>query len=104
MLKADSGATANYICAQDAAILHNQLSTNGPTVQLPNSQSMSSNRKGTLNLSHLLSDNAKTAHVFNNLHSASLLSLGKIYDDGCTVTLTKNKLDIIKNNNVILQG
>ena len=42
--------------------------------------------------------------VLPELKSASLVSLGQLCDDGCTVVLTKPKLYAMKNNKVILQG
>ena len=53
----------------------------GPTVQLPNNKTMSATRTGNIPLEISLSAHAKKAHIFDGLHSASLISLGQLCDD-----------------------
>ena len=42
--------------------------------------------------------------ILPGLHSANLISLGQLCDDGCYVLLSAESLCAIKNNKVILQG
>ena len=51
-----------------------------------------------------LSKHATKTYVFNNLNNSSLISLGKLADDNCTIVLDKHKINVIKNNKSILQG
>ena len=51
-----------------------------------------------------LSENAKKGHILRNLKSASLIALGPLCDDGCTVVLTDKDLAAIKNNKIVLRG
>jgi hypothetical protein len=65
---------------------------------------MQSTRSGLLPNLHHLSKAARKAHIFKDLHSASLISLGQLCDDDCIITLNKQSLQVIKNNKVIMQG
>ena len=42
--------------------------------------------------------------ILDNLKSSSLISLGQLCDDKCTVVLTDKKLAVIKNKEIILRG
>jgi len=46
---------------------------------------------------------ARTTHIFPNLASASLLSVGQLCDAGCTAFFNKTKLYIFFNGKIILQ-
>ena len=46
----------------------------------------------------------KKAHIFDGLHSASLISLGQLCDDDCVTILDKNEINIIKVKTLILKG
>jgi hypothetical protein len=65
---------------------------------------MQSTRSGLLPNLHHLSKAARKAHIFKDLHSALLISLGQLCDNDCTITLNKQSLQVIKNNKVIMQG
>lgn len=76
LMKADSGATAHYIWQNDASALENvRPTTSGPTVRLLDNSAIDSTLKGQLAFPSLSKD-AWTAHVFKDLKSASLLSIG----------------------------
>ena len=47
---------------------------------------------------------ATNTHVFDDLHSASLISLGKLCDEDCGVILDKNNIQVIKGSKVFIQG
>ena len=46
----------------------------------------------------------KKAHIFDGLHSASLISLGKLWDDDYISILENNEINILKNKTLILKG
>jgi len=64
---------------------------------------MTAHIKGLLPIQHL-SQQAKMAHVFNDLKSASLISLGRLCDDDCKIILTKTHLEVWKDEHLVLQG
>ena len=43
-------------------------------------------------------------HVFDDLPSASLISLGQLCDDNCIDILDKHKIQVIKESQVVMQG
>ena len=46
-----------------------------------------------------ISDIVHTSHVFPIIISVALVSLGKIYDDGCNMTINSRHLNIYKRDN-----
>ena len=103
--KADSGATRHYFRATDATVLKNQQDdSSGPTVTLPDNTTITATKKGEVPLSTKLTTKATTAHVLNDLQSASLISLGQLCDDDCEVQLSKTNLKVYKDNEVIITG
>ena len=54
-------------------------------------------------LARSLSDHAKKAHIFDGLHSASLISLVQLCDYDCIAILDKNEINIIKGKTLILK-
>lgn len=71
---------------------------------LPNATSIQPSNRGQLLLSKKLSTVEKDAIVVLKLNSSSLISLGQLCDDGYEVVLNHKKLEIIKNNEIILEG
>jgi hypothetical protein len=104
-LKADTGATAHYIKANDAGLLHALTTTKtGPSVRLPNNTTMQTQLRGHLPISNIPKQ-ATQAHVFKDLQSASLLSVGQLCDSDCTAVFTKTDLQIFDTNKqVIIRG
>ena len=43
-------------------------------------------------------------HIFDGLHSDSLISLGQLCDDECVAIFDKNEIDILKGKTTILKG
>ena len=77
--KADTGASSNYLTKRDAYILQEAKPIiNGPIVKLPNDVQIQASIQGLLPLPQALSDKARTAHVFQGLTNASLLSIGRL--------------------------
>ena len=60
--------------------------------------------KGQIPASSVLSKNVQDAHLFKDFHSASLVSLRKLFDDGCTAILDKNELMLSNVLNLVLSG
>ena len=94
-MKADSGASGNYIKNSDKHVLDNLQSKLGPQVTLPDSTTIQSTQTGHLPIPGL-SAPATTSHVFNDLHSSSLLSVGKMCDDDCLVVFDKEYMRVLK--------
>ena len=44
------------------------------------------------------------AYIHPSLQSASLISIGQLCDDGCTAIFDKTKLEVKKNNRIIIKG
>ena len=100
--KGDSGATSHYLTIDDTrACLNDIQSYTGPAVMLPDAETISPTLKGQLSLSTKLSKTAQAATVLPALKSSSLISLGKLCDDNCTVILDKTKLIAIKEYEII---
>ena len=103
--KADTGASSNYVTEKDKNVLSNVESVqDGPRVKLPNSGQIQANKKGILPLPATLSLTARTAHVFSGLTNASLLSIGRLCNDGCVAVFDALSLRIFKKNKLILTG
>ena len=94
--KGDSGTTQHYISPSDVPCLSNTIATNGPSVFLPNGDSVSATSKGQLPLSAHLSAKAQQANVLPGVHT-SLISLGQLADDNCDILLSKHHLKVFKN-------
>ena len=87
------------------SVLTNEKNTiYGPTVQLPNNEAMIATRTGNIPLSSSIRAHAKKAHIFDGLHSASLISLVQLCDDECVAILDKNEVNILKGKTLIVKG
>ena len=100
-MKGDSGATSHYVRDQDKACLTNPTPYSGPSVLLPDADSIPPSQQGTLTLHHDLSRQAQIGTVLPQLQSSSLLSLGQLCDDGCDVILNKRKSSMVTLGNGI---
>ena len=86
-------------------VLTNIINTrNGPIVQLQNNDTMSVTRTRNTPLASSQSAHAKKAHIFDGLHSDSLISLVQICDDDFAVILYKKEINILKFKTLILKG
>ena len=97
---ADTGCTSHYITT------HTNLQHEKPSqlqVKLPNGDILRSSGATKIPLP-TLSNKAQEAHIFPELTSANLLSIGQLCDDNCIATFDKNNLIITKNNKTIIQG
>ena len=80
--KPDSGASDMYWRSKDKHILQSLSPTQGPEVHLPDGTTIQSNEMGNLPIPEL-SPTAQQCHVLPDLHSASLISVGKLCNDDC---------------------
>ena len=94
--KGDSVASSYYWRQQDAQCLDNVQNFAGPSVLLPNQETIQANQRGQLPLSPALSPQAQTAMILPQLKSASLISIGQLCDDECDVLLNKHHLIVMK--------
>ena len=103
--KADSGASNNYWRNEDMSVLNNVKDTrDGPTVQLPNNETVITTRTENIPLESSLRDHSKNSHIFDGLHIASFISLGQLCDNDCVAILDKNEIIILKGKTLILKG
>ena len=102
--KGDSAASGHYWQEKDVKVLSKIKDIIGPSVLLPNEDTVDVTSQGQLPLSPLFSSRAKKAIILPGLKSASLISIGQLCDDNCTVLLNKRKLLAIKEKQVILEG
>ena len=70
--------------------------SNGPTVQLPNNSTISATHTGQIPLSSRLSKQVLKSHIFDEIYSASLISLGRLCDNDSVAILDKNEINIAK--------
>ena len=96
--KGDSAASHHYWREEDKQVLEKIEKHSGPSVLLPNNNTISVTSRGQLPLSEQLSSRARNAMILPGLKSASLISIGQLCDDGCNVLLNNKKLLAIKNN------
>ena len=101
--KGDSGASQHYIANADKHLLTNITESDAQDVLLPNNQNITSTTTGILPLNPQLSPKACTANILPQLHT-SLISLGQLADDNCTIILNKKFLFVLKNFKCILSG
>ena len=101
--KGDSAASNHYWRKRDMTVLHTIHEEPGSPISLPNGDTINDNKVGYLPIPALSQEGQKT-RILDDLHSASLISLGQLADDGCTTQLDKDKLVVKKDGKVILTG
>ena len=97
--KADSGASKTYFRPIDKKFLTNITAYKGRSVVLPDAKLLLLTKQGLINISKHVSKEAQKATVLNNLKSASLISLGHIYDNDCTIVMESTTLYASKTKN-----
>ena len=98
--KGDSAASQNYWREEDKHCLQNLQPYTGTSVILPDGDTLKASQQGIINISGKLSQSAQRATVLKNLTSSSLISLGQICDDKCTVIMQADKLYAAKTKNI----
>ena len=102
---ANTGATSHYITASHTSLCHNVHETDkGPSVKAANGQIMTATHRATLPLPLTISTAAKTGQILDSLQTGSLLSIGKLCDNNCTATFTKDNVFIKKEGSIQITG
>ena len=101
--KGDSAASNHYWRKRDMTVLDTIHEEPGSPISLPNGETINDNKVGYLPIPALSKQGQKT-RIINDLHSASLISLGQLADDGCTTEIDENKLIVRKDGEIILTG
>ena len=105
LAKLDSGASQHYIILSHKHLLSEITKTyNGSEIQLPNNKKLQVLHKEQINIHKLLPMNAKQAYILPNLTNKSLLSVGQLCNNNCTVEFGKYFCDIKHKNQLILKG
>ena len=95
---ADTGATGHYMALEDSKYLTNLNPVeHGILVELPNGSFIKSSHTALLDLPSIPAE-ARVAHVFPDLKSPSLLSIGALCDHGLTAIYDKHKVFIYDGN------
>ena len=102
-VKLDSGATNHYFKEKDKLILKIiENVTNKQKISLPNGTKLHITQKGDLLLPS--TNITQTVNILPHLKTVSLLSVGKLVDDGCVAQITKNCALICRNKKLLLKG
>jgi hypothetical protein len=98
----DSGCTSNFLSA--AAPCSDKQAAHVPlNVNMPNGTPIQSSH--TCNL--LLTDmppQARQAHILPGLVHNSLIAVGQLCDNGCSVTFTQDQVTVSKNQKCVMYG
>ena len=73
-------------------------------MRLQNCETITSIKHDFLTNCSNLSNAAKKAHIFRDLHTSSLISLGQLCDVNCQVFLDKDRFIVLKDQDVIMVG
>ena len=65
-------------------------------MQVTNGDHIETTQQAILPLANELSTQAKTGHIFANLKSGSLISIGQLCDDDCVALFSKYHVHIYK--------
>ena len=101
--KGDSAASDHYFRTCDTSCLSNIKDTTSKPIILPDKSTISASQIGLLPNSNL-SEIGRRVKILPQLRSASLISVGKLCDDGCTVHFDNNKMQVHKNDQIIMSG
>ena len=71
-------------------------------VNIPNNELTTYTFKGQIPASPVLSKKAQDKNVFKYLHSAYIISLWQLWEDGCTAILNKQFINVVKGTNLVL--
>jgi hypothetical protein len=98
----DSGCTINFISA--AAPCSDKQAAHIPlNVNMPNGTTIQSSHTCNL-LPTDLPPQARQAHILPGLVHNSLILLGQLCDNGCSVTFTQDQVTVSKNEKCIMYG
>ena len=101
----DTAATAHYLHPSALPhFSHVAHTKSGPTVQVANRNIINPAFSATLQLSNKLSSRAHSDHVFNDIKTGSLISMGQLCNDDYVAIFAKFDVKILKPNQVIITG
>ena len=101
--KGDSGASAHCFAYSSKNQLINVHHANGPEISLPNQQKIKTTATANIPFRQFSHAATKT-YLLKDLQKTNLISLGQLCDDNCFVVLTKKKLYVCKDKQLLLQG
>jgi hypothetical protein len=98
----DSGCTSNFLSA--AAPYSDKQAAHVPlNVNMPNGTTIQSSHTCNLLLTDL-PPQARQAHILPCLVHNSLISVGQLCDNGCSVTFTQDQVTVSKNEKCVMYG
>jgi hypothetical protein len=101
----DSGASGNCIdAAAEKHCINVTVTSTGPSVQVANGENIETTKRAIVPLAPGLSKQAKIGHIFDDLQSGSLISLGQLCHDDSITLFTQYDVKIYKNGQVIIVG
>jgi hypothetical protein len=101
----DSGASGHYLTPfAKRHCTDIEHTTSGPSVQVATGTHMESSTRAAIPLAAALSRKAQVGHIFDDLTSGSLISIGQLCDNDCVALFSKYHVDIIKAGKVIIKG
>jgi hypothetical protein len=98
----DSGCTSYFLSAT-APCRKKQAAHVPLNVNMPNGTMIQSSHTCDLLLTDL-PPQARNAHILPGLVNNSLISVGKLYDNGCSVTFTQEQVTVSKNGKCVMYG
>jgi hypothetical protein len=99
----DTAAMGNYIMTA-CPVTNQQPTAHGIDVILPDGSSITSSHTALLQLPNILPLIAQLAHMFPDLKSSSLISIGQLCDHGCTATFDSTQVHIHYQDDIIMTG
>jgi hypothetical protein len=98
----DSGCTSNFLSA--TAPCNKKQEAHVPlSVNMPNGNTIQSSHTCDLLLANL-PPQARKSHILPGLVHNSLISVGKLYDNGCNVTFTQEQVTVSRNGECVMYG
>jgi hypothetical protein len=98
----DSGTTGNLL-AFDAPCVNKQIAVAPMEVKLPDGDFIHSTHTATVNIPSLIIA-AREAHIFPIFFQHSLLSIGKLCDNGCEVNFLAHNVAVKLHGDTVLMG
>ena len=98
-----TGATGHYL--DDTAeqyYTHIEHTSTRPSVRVANGENIETSKRATVPLAKELSDKAKVGHIFDDLQSGSLISIGQLCNDNCVALFMKYDIQIYKDGKVVI--
>jgi hypothetical protein len=105
--RVESRIACMHWCIDAAAVPHCiniEPTTNGPFVQVANSQNIETTKRATVSLAKESSSKAKVGHIFDGLKSGSLLSISQLCNNDCVALFAKCDVKIHKHGQIIIVG